>query len=139
MADVHSKAIRSYNMSQIKGKDSKPELLLRKYLFSKGLRYKLHNKKMPGTPDLIFPKYKTVIFVNGCFWHGHEGCRFFILPKTRPEWWAEKIAKNKSRDNKNRLDLENLGWKVVVVWECELKQLHREETLKKVLTNFSKD
>jgi len=91
MTDVHDKQTRSYNMSQIKGKNTKPEMLVRRFLFSKGFRYRLHVKDLPGKPDLVLPKYKTVIFINGCFWHGHEGCRYFVIPKTRTEWWLHKI------------------------------------------------
>jgi len=94
MADVHSKEIRSFNMSKIKGKDTKPELLVRKFLFSQGFRYRLHDKKLPGKPDVILPKYKTVIFVNGCFWHGHQDCKYFVVPKTRTEWWLNRINVN---------------------------------------------
>jgi DNA mismatch endonuclease (patch repair protein) len=85
MMDVHSKEVRSFNMSQIKGKDTKPEMLVRRFLFSKGVRYRLHDKKLPGKPDMVFPKYKKVIFIHGCFWHGHEGCKYFVVPKTRTE------------------------------------------------------
>src|SRR6218665_2734895 len=99
MADVHSKEIRSYNMSRIKGKDTKPEILVRKFLFAKGLRYRLHDKQLPGKPDLVFPKYKKIVFIHGCFWHGHEGCKYFVVPKTRTDWWLSKINKNKEKDN----------------------------------------
>lgn len=108
-------------MSKIKGKDTKPELLVRKFLFSQGFRYRLHDKKLPGKPDVILPKYKTVIFVNGCFWHGHQDCKYFVVPKTRTEWWLNKINVNISNDNKALLALQNSGWKVIVIWECELK------------------
>lgn len=107
MADVHSKKTRSYNMSQIKGKNTKPEILVRKHLHSKGFRYRLHDKSLPGKPDIVLKKYKTVIFVNGCFWHGHEGCKYFILPKTRTEWWKDKIFKTKERDKSKIDQLEN--------------------------------
>jgi DNA mismatch endonuclease (patch repair protein) len=127
MTDVHSKEIRSYNMSKIKGKDTKPEILVRKFLFRKGLRYKLHDKKLPGKPDLVFPKYKKVIFVNGCFWHGHENCKYFIVPKTRTDWWLDKINKNKEKDLENIKKLENEGWKVYVIWECDLKKNQQKE------------
>jgi DNA mismatch endonuclease (patch repair protein) len=121
MADVHSKEIRSYNMSRIKGKNTKPEMLVRKFLFSKGFRYRLHDKKLPGKPDIILLKYKTVIFVHGCFWHGHEGCRYFVIPKTRTEWWLNKINGNIVNDRKKQQALEEMGWKVIHVWSCELK------------------
>lgn len=116
-------------MSQIKGKNTRPEILVRKFLFAKGLRYKLYDKKLPGKPDLVLPKYKKVIFIHGCFWHGHEGCRYFIIPKTRTEWWTTKIDKNKSNDMKAITSLLKEGWEVITVWECDLKPVKREETL----------
>lgn len=126
MADVHEPEVRSYNMSRIKGKNTKPEMLVRKYLHSKGFRYNLHGKYkgkvLPGRPDLVLPKYKTVIFVHGCFWHAHEGCKYFKLPKTRTEWWKEKLYGNKTRDEKHQQELEELGWKVIVIWECKVKK-----------------
>ncbi len=132
MADVHAPATRSYNMSRIKGKDTKPELLVRRFLHSHGFRYKLHDKTLPGSPDMVLLKYKTVIFVHGCFWHGHEGCKYFVVPKTRTEWWLEKIGSNKKRDLDNYFKLDELGWKVLAIFECELKG-SRAQT---VLTNI---
>jgi DNA mismatch endonuclease, patch repair protein len=137
MVDVHSKKIRSYNMSQIKGKDTKPELLVRKFLFSKGLRYRLNDKKLPGKPDLVLPKYKTVIFVHGCFWHGHKNCRYFVLPKTRTEGWSNKINGNRINDKKKRLILKKQSWKVITIWECQLKPKKREKTLYSLFQNIS--
>lgn len=121
MADVHSKEVRSFNMSQIKGKNTKPELLVRKFLFANGFRYRLHDKKLPGKPDIVLAKFKTVIFVNGCFWHGHENCPYFKLPKTRTKWWKEKIEKNKLNDLIKQSKIRELGFKVIVVWECQIK------------------
>jgi len=121
MADVHDKATRSYNMSRIRNKDTKPEMLVRKFLFANGFRYRLNDKKLPGKPDIVLPKYKTVIFVNGCFWHGHESCKFFKLPGTRTEWWKEKIEKNIDNDLKKHLQLINAGYRVIIIWECEIK------------------
>ena len=121
MTDVHDKVTRSYNMSQIKGKNTKPEILVRKFLFSKGFRYRINDKKLPGKPDIVLPKYKTVIFVNGCFWHGHENCKYFTLPKTRSEWWKEKIEKTKINDLLNQTQLVEIGYKVLIVWECDIK------------------
>ena len=121
MADVHDKATRSYNMSRIKNKNTKPEILVRKFLFANGFRYRLNDKKLPGKPDIVLPKYKTVIFVNGCFWHGHENCRYFKLPGTRAEWWKEKIEKNIDNDLKKHLQLINSGYRVIIIWECEIK------------------
>lgn len=122
MADVHNPETRSYNMSRIKGKDTKPEMLVRKFLYSNGFRYKLHDKTLPGKPDIVLPKYKTVIFVHGCFWHGHEGCRFFVVPKSRTDFWVNKIQRNKELDIKYNIELKKLGWRVVEIWECELKK-----------------
>jgi DNA mismatch endonuclease, patch repair protein len=121
MTDVHDKVTRSYNMSQIKGKNTKPEILVRKFLFSKGFRYRINDKKLPGKPDIVLPKYKTVIFVNGCFWHGHENCKYFTIPKTRTEWWNEKIKKTILNDFDKQTQLINMGYRVLIIWECEVK------------------
>ena len=121
MTDVHDKVTRSYNMSQIKESNTKPEILVRKFLFSKGFRYRINDKKLPGKPDIVLPKYKTVILVNGCFWHGHENCKYFTLPKTRTEWWKDKIEKNKENDVKKHAQLTSLGYNVLIVWECKVK------------------
>lgn len=130
--DVHDKKTRSYNMSQIKGKDTKPEKIVRKYLFSQGFRYRKNDKRLPGTPDVVLPKYKTVIFVNGCFWHGHEGCKYFVWPKSNPEFWKEKIEANIVRDKQKSKLLKSRGWKVIIIWECELKPVARIARLKKL-------
>lgn len=122
MADVHDKHTRSYNMSRIKGKNTKPELLVRKFLFANGFRYRLNVKTLPGKPDIVLPKYKTVIFVNGCFWHGHEGCKYFVVPKTRTEWWLDKIKGTQKRDREAEIQLNVLGWKVISLWTCQLKK-----------------
>ena len=121
MADVHDKATRSYNMSRIRNKDTKPEILVRKFLFANGFRYRLNDKKLPGKPDIVLPKYKTVIFVNGCFWLGHDNCKYFKLPATRTEWWKEKIEGNIKNDITKHALLREAGYKVIVVWECEVK------------------
>lgn len=127
--DVHDKKTRSYNMSCIKGKDTKPEEIVRKYLFAQGLRYRKNDKRLPGSPDVVLPKYKVVIFVNGCFWHGHEGCKHFVWPKSNTDFWKEKIKKNILRDERNQQDLRKMGWYVIVVWECQLKKTQLKETL----------
>ncbi len=132
MTDVHNKETRSYNMSRIKGKDTKPEMLVRKFLFSKGFRYRLHDKKLPGKPDIVLPKYKTVIFIHGCFWHGHDGCRYFSIPKTRTDWWKEKIGKNILNDIKAMNSLGKEGWNIIVLWTCQLKPKSLEATLNKL-------
>lgn len=126
--DVHDKKTRSYNMSRIKGKNTKPEELVRKYLFAQGFRYRKNDRRLPGSPDIVLPKYKTVIFVNGCFWHGHEGCKYFVWPKSNPDFWKQKISKNIERDIRKRQLLESMGWRVLVIWECELKN-QKEITL----------
>lgn len=129
MADVHDKATRSYNMSKIKSKDTKPEILVRKFLHANGFRFSLHRKDLPGKPDIVLRKYKTVIFVNGCFWHGHENCRYFVIPKTRTDWWLQKINRNKQLDTENHTKLSQKGWKIIEIFECELKPKKREETM----------
>ncbi len=135
MTDVHDPKTRSYNMSRIRSKDTKPEMLVRKYLFAQGFRYRLHDKNLPGKPDLVFPKYKTVLFINGCFWHGHEGCKYYVVPQTNKDRWTEKIRKNKANDEKSYSKLKELGYKIIVVWECELKSTKKEATLN-ALTNL---
>lgn len=130
--DVHSKETRSYNMSMIKGKNTKPEEIVRKYLFAQGFRYRKNDKRLPGTPDIVLPKYKTVIFVNGCFWHKHEGCRYFVWPKNNADFWKEKILHNIDRDKKTYEKLKEGGWNIIIVWECELKKDKREQTLLKL-------
>jgi len=115
-------------MSQIKGKNTKPEIIVRKHLFAERFRYRLHDKSLPGNPDVILKKIKTVIFINGCFWHGHQNCKYFKIPKTRTEWWTEKINKTIDNDTIAKTRLESLGWKVIIVWECDLKN-RKVETL----------
>ena len=128
MADNHSKEVRSMNMSHIRSKNSKPEELVRKYLFSKGFRYRKNVKTLPGCPDIVLPKYKTVIFVNGCFWHKHD-CPRFVWPSTNEEYWRPKIMGNVERDKRNLAELQQLGWTALTVWECELKKKVIDATL----------
>jgi DNA mismatch endonuclease (patch repair protein) len=128
MTDVQDKQTRSYIMSRIKGKNTKPEILVRKFLFSKGFRYRIHVKALPGNPDIVLTKYKTVIFVNGCFWHGHKGCIYFKLPKTNTEWWLHKIKRTWVREKNAEIKLNVLGWKVIIIWECELKPNKIQDT-----------
>lgn len=124
---------RSRCMSAIKSNDTKPEMLVRKYLHSMGLRYGLHNKKLPGSPDIVLRKYKTVIFINGCFWHGHDNCRYYRLPKSNIEFWQTKINRNRERDKRDIEALRKRGWRVIVVWECELRTKElRQQTLQKL-------
>ncbi|SIS64355.1 very short patch repair endonuclease [Chryseobacterium gambrini] len=129
MADIYSSKKRSDIMSRISGKDTRPEVLVRKYLFSKGYRFRKNDKRFPGRPDIVLPKYKTIIFINGCFWHGHNDCKKSKLPETRKEFWEDKINKNIQRDKTNIEELENQGWNVIVIWECKLKSKVFEETL----------
>ena len=133
MTDVHNTATRSYNMSRIKGKNTKPEMLVRKFLFANGFRYRLNVKTLPGKPDIVLPKYKTVIFINGCFWHGHEGCRYFVIPKTRTEWWLNKISDTQKRDREAEKHLNLLGLKVITIWECQLKKQQFQKELEKLI------
>ena len=132
MADVHSPEIRSYNMSMIHGKDTKPEEKVRKYLFSHGFRYRKNDRRLPGTPDIVLPKYHTVIFINGCFWHMHKGCKYFSWPKSNVEFWKEKLYKNVFRDQKQQKELKTLGWKVIVIWECDIKH-NFEDNMTKII------
>ena len=115
-------SVRSRNMAAIRGKDTAPELAVRRILHAMALRFRLHRKDLPGRPDIVLPKHRTVVFVHGCFWHRHEGCRYTTTPKTRQEFWQSKFASNVERDSRNRTDLQQLGWRVIVVWECELLQ-----------------
>ena len=130
MSDVHSPEVRSYNMSRIRGKDTKPEVVVRKYLFSQGFRYRKNVKDLPGRPDIVLKKYNTCIFINGCFWHMHEGCRYFVWPKSNVQFWKEKINSNVERDNKNYNLLKDQGWTVITIWECELKKDSFEKTMR---------
>lgn len=134
MSDVYSKEKRSYVMSQIKGRDTKPEMIIRKYLFSNGFRYRVHIKQLPGSPDIVLRKYKTIILVHGCFWHGHENCKIAHIPKTRTEWWKNKIERNIARDKKIREELRSMGWNTLVVWECQLLPKSRKSTLEGIST-----
>lgn len=129
MADVHDKKTRSYNMSMVRNKNTKPEELVRKYLFAQGLRYRKNDKRYPGHPDIVLPKYKAVIFVHGCFWHMHKDCQRAKLPASNVEFWKKKLSTNVERDAKEKAELEALGWRVFIVWECQLKKAIREQTL----------
>lgn len=136
MADVHDKATRSYNMSRVKSKNTKPELVVRKFLHANGFRYRLHVKDLPGKPDIVLPKYKTVIFVHGCFWHGHKGCKYYVVPKTKTEWWLNKINTNITNDKKAIAALKKDGWKIITLWECDLKTNKIDNTLPKLLRDL---
>lgn len=137
MADVHDKKTRSYNMSRVKGKDTKPELLVRKFLYANGFRYRLHVKDLPGKPDIVLPKYNTVIFVHGCFWHGHKNCKYFTIPKTKTEWWTKKINGNIANDQKAIHQLQDAGWNIITIWTCELKPKKLDETLNNLIDKLT--
>ena len=137
MADVHTAQQRSYNMQQIKAKNTKPEMLVRKFLHSRGFRYLLHDKNLPGKPDLVLPKYKTLIFIHGCFWHGHGDCKYYVVPKTRTEWWLNKIKSNKANDSRSVKELKKQNWKIITVWECDLKPAKLKKTLNRLLTKLN--
>lgn len=126
-------------MSRIKGKNTRPEMLVRRFLFSKGFRYRLHDKRLPGKPDIVLPKFKTVIFIHGCFWHGHEGCKYFKWPKTRTEWWREKIMSNKKHDAESLFKLQELNWKVITIYECDLKLKNHYITLSQLINILTND
>jgi DNA mismatch endonuclease (patch repair protein) len=136
MADVHNKQTRSYNMSRIRSKNTKPEILVRKFLHAYGFRFRLHSKRLPGKPDIYLKKYNTVIFINGCFWHGHKSCKYFILPKTRREWWTNKISGNRANDKKKLKTLTDSGINVITVWECELKKEKIDKTLVRLASHI---
>lgn len=138
MTDIFTKEKRSAIMAKVKSKNTGPEIKVRKFLFSKGFRFRVNDKRYPGTPDIVLPKYKTIIFVHGCFWHGHEGCSLGKLPKSRIEYWKTKIENNKKRDSRVREQLEADGWKVIVIWYCQLRtekaaSVALEELIKKIL------
>ena len=138
MADNHSKEVRSMNMSHIRSKNSKPEEQVRKYLFSRGLRYRKNVKKLPGCPDIVLTKYKTVVFVNGCFWHHHD-CGSFVWPSSNVEYWHNKINRNVERDAQNTVLLSEQGWKVLTIWECQLKKKVAEENLQLLYNRIIKN
>ena len=131
-----SKEKRSEIMSHVTGKETKPEIIVRKYLFARGLRYRKNVKRLPGTPDIVFPKYKTAVFVNGCFWHGHKGCKYSHLPSSNFEYWEKKIADNIERDERKKRELEGLGYRVLIIWQCQLKSNTKIETLEALYHNI---
>ena len=137
MPDVHDQATRSYNMSRIRARDTAPEWIVRRFLHARGFRYKLHDRSLPGTPDLVLPKYRTVIFIHGCFWHGHADCKYFVVPKTRTDFWMGKIMTNMSNDQLAVQRLRRQGWKVITIWECRLKPKLVRQTLAKLLTRLT--
>lgn len=137
MGDVLNPEQRHKCMASIKSKDTKPELIVRKFIFANGLRYRLHDCKLPGKPDLVLAKYRAVVFIDGCFWHSHEGCKYFHIPKSKQDYWIPKLNKNKERDIYITNSLLELGWRVFRVWECELKTIPmREIVLNKLITDI---
>ncbi|MEO5684186.1 MAG: DNA mismatch endonuclease Vsr [Chitinophagaceae bacterium] len=138
MSDVHDPETRSYNMSRIRSVHTKPELLVRKFLHAHGYRFRLHDKSLPGRPDIVLKKYKTVIQVHGCFWHGHSNCKYYVVPKTRTDWWLNKINSNKANDIKADKALTVNGWKIITIWECSLKTAAIEKTLAKLLKKIGR-
>jgi DNA mismatch endonuclease (patch repair protein) len=126
-------------MSKITGKDSKPEILVRKYLFSKGFRYRKNDRKLSGSPDLVLPKYKTLIFINGCFWHGHSNCKKAKLPASNRDFWSSKICKNIERDTQNYIDLKKMGWNIIIVWQCNISSKKKRDEYLPILSQLIKD
>lgn len=126
-------------MSHIKSKNTKPEVLVRRFLFANGFRFRLHRKDLPGKPDIVLPKYKTVIFINGCFWHGHSGCKYASIPETNREFWQTKISANIERDKSTFSKLESIGWRVIEIWQCQLKPKAKERTLNNLITELQNE
>ena len=138
MTDSITSTQRHANMAAIHGKDTKPEMVVRRYLWGHGFRYRINHPRLPGKPDIVMRKYRTCIFVNGCFWHGHEGCRYYTIPKTNTEFWVNKVKRNKERDLKVQYELAAMGWHSITIWECELKPVKREATLKSLAYTLNK-
>lgn len=136
MADVFKPEVRSYTMSKIRKTNTKPEIVVRSFLFKNGFRFRIHVRKLPGNPDIVLPKYKTIIFVNGCFWHAHKGCKLNRMPKSNKEYWIPKIERNAARDLINKKELKKIGWRIITIWECELKNSKREKTLLRLLKSI---
>lgn len=133
---MHDKATRSYNIGLIRTKNTKPGMLVRKFLHAQGFRYTLHNKKTSGKPEIVFPKHKTIVFIHGCSWLRHKNSQYFVVPKTRTEWWVNKINSNKANDEKAMKALRKEGWRIINLWECDLKSAKVEWTFKKLLRSF---
>jgi DNA mismatch endonuclease, patch repair protein len=136
LVDTISEERRSWNMSRIKGKDTKPELAVRSFLHRMGYRFRIHRKDLPGKPDIVLPKYKTIIFIHGCFWHRHKGCKYAYTPKSRVKFWKDKFAGTVNRDKQHLKQLKEYGWKVFIIWECETKDMVR---LKKIINKISQE
>ena len=136
--DIFSPQQRHANMAAIRGKDTKPEMIVRRYFWGRRFRYRLNHPRLPGKPDIVLRKYRTCIFVNGCFWHGHEGCRYYTIPKTNTDFWVDKVKRNRERDLKVQHELAAMGWHSITIWECELKPTKREETLESLVYTLNK-
>ena len=136
--DKLTKEQRHRCMASIRGKNTKPEMLVRRFLFSRGFRYRLNHPRLPGRPDIVLRKYRTVIFVNGCFWHGHEGCKYYVVPKSNTEFWTAKIERNRARDIDEQHKLAAMGWHCITVWECQLKPAIRTNTLKSLVYTLNR-
>lgn len=139
MPDTLTTEQRHRCMSHIRSKNTKPEVLVRKELFRRGYRYRINVSELPGKPDIVLPKYKTAIFVNGCFWHGHEGCKRFVLPKSNREYWESKIFRNQQRDKEIIFKLQQAGWGVIIVWECELSKPQLQKAVNKIISIIRRD
>ena len=137
--DSVSKEVRSRTMKKVHSSDTRPEIIVRKFLFSKGLRYRKNDKRYVGKPDIVLPKYKTVVFVNGCFWHLHENCNHYTIPSSNTDYWIPKLKRNKLRDQINKQKLEAMGWNVIVVWECQLLKKSRNKTLESLYQKITKN
>lgn len=136
--DIHTPQQRHANMVAIHGKDTKPEMVVRHYLWGHGFRYRLNHPRLPGKPDIVMRKYRTCIFVNGCFWHGHEGCPYYTVPKTNTDFWVGKVRRNRERDLEVQHELAAMGWHSITIWECELKPIKREDTLESLVYTLNK-
>ncbi len=134
MSDILTKEQRHRCMSNVKSKNTKPEIMVRKFLFSNGYRYRVNRKDLPGKPDIVLPKYRTVVFINGCFWHGHQNCKYATIPKSNHEFWLSKINGNVERDKLIREKLSQLGWNVIEIWQCQLKPHEKETTLNHLIS-----
>lgn len=136
--DKMTKEQRHRTMASIRSKDTKPELIVRKFLWNRGFRYRLNNPRLPGHPDIVLKKYRTCVFVNGCFWHGHENCTYYSIPKTNTTFWRNKIERNKQRDIREQKSLAQMGWHCIIIWECELKTQNRSKTLESLAFTLNK-
>ena len=138
MTGHHTPEQRHKNMAAIRAKNTKPEIIVRKYLWSHGFRYRLNHPRLPGKPDIVMRKYRICIFINGCFWHGHEGCKYFVMPKSRTDFWQAKITRNQERDKEVKKQLAKMGWHSMTIWECELKTTKRDATLESLQYTLNK-